>query len=39
MPLHNRQTLEDEAISPSEIEWTGLIDGENYLIGITGMKA
>ena len=39
MPLHNRQTLEDEAISPSEIEWTGLIDAENYLIGIKGMKA
>ena len=35
----SRQTLEDEAISPSEIEWTGLIDAENYLIGIKGMKA
>ena len=34
----NRQTLEGEAISPSEIEWTGLIDAENYLIGIKGMK-
>ena len=33
------QTLEDEAISPFEIEWTGLIDVENYLIGIKGMKA
>ena len=34
MPLH-----EDEAISPSEIEWTGFIDTENYLLGIKGMKA
>ena len=25
----NMQTLEDEAISPSEIEWTGLVDAEN----------
>ena len=39
MPLHNRQTLEDEAISPSEIEWTVLMDVANYLIGIKGMKA
>ena len=31
--------MEDEAISPFKIEWTGLIDVENYLIGIKGMKA
>ena len=33
------QILEDVAISPSKIEWTGLIDAENHLIGIKGMKA
>ena len=36
---YNRQTLEDEIISPSEIEWAGLIDAENYLIRIKGMTA
>ena len=35
----SKQTFEDETISPSEIEWTGLIDAEKYLIGIKGMKA
>ena len=33
------QTLEDEDIITSEIEWIGLIDAGNYLIGIKGMKA
>ena len=35
----NRKTLEEEAISPSEIEWKTLIDAGNYLIGIKGTKA
>ena len=34
----NRQILEDATVSPSEMEWTRLIDAENYLIGIKGMK-
>ena len=34
----SKQTLEDEGISPSEFEWTTLIDAENYLIAIKGMK-
>ena len=33
------QILEEAAISPSEMEWTGLIDAENYIIGIKGTKA
>ena len=32
------QILEEAAISPSEMEWTGLIDVENYIIGIKGTK-
>ena len=34
-----RKALEDEDIITPEIEWTKLIDVENYLIGIKGMKA
>ena len=35
----NKQTLEDEDIITSKIEWTGLVDARNYLIRIKGMKA
>ena len=34
-----RKALEDEDIITPEIEWTKLIDGENYITGMKGMKA
>ena len=34
-----RHTLEEEEITTSKIVWTRLIDVENCLIGIKGMKA
>ena len=33
-----RNTLEEEEVTTSEIAWTWLIDAENCLIGIKGMK-
>ena len=33
-----RNTLEEEEVTTSKTEWTGLIDAENCLIGIKGMK-
>ena len=36
---HSGQILEGATISSFEMEWTGLIDSENYLIEIKGMKA